>query len=103
MYVLLVNHVLYHQAVQFASYSLCFLIRYERVPQDFGTLGLPPVIDQSGQLTHITSANKAASSIYLTLAKYLYHRRWVWCAQHAPASNAMSMQAVGRILSTLTK
>ena len=60
------------------------------------------MIDQSGQLSYPVSANKTAANVFTTLSRYLYHRRWVWTMQHA-SSMPISMQAVGCMLSNLTK
>jgi len=76
--------------------------RYDRMPHDFFVLDVPPMIDQSGQLSYPVSANKTAANVFTTLSRYLYHRRWVWTMQHV-SSMPISMQAVGCILSNLTK
>ena len=76
--------------------------RYDRMPRDFFMLDVPPMIDQSGQLNYPVSANKAAANVFTTLSRYLYHRRWVWTMQHV-SSMPVSMQAVGCMLSNLTK
>ncbi|KAI0211904.1 KICSTOR complex protein SZT2 [Lamellibrachia satsuma] len=78
------------------------LIRYDRMPHDFFVLDVPPMIDQSGQLSYPVSANKTAANVFTTLSRYLYHRRWVWTMQHV-SSMPISMQAVGCMLSNLTK
>ena len=87
--------------IDIALISYLFL-RYERMPFDFTTLETPPVVDHSGHLTHVVSANRAASSIFTTLSRYLYHQRWIWSVQHG-ASMPITTQAIGKILSNLAK
>ena len=80
-----------------------FIYRYERMPSDFMTLELPVSSDQSSQYVHvISSANRTASSVFTTLSRYLFQRRWVWSVQHS-SSMQITTQAIGRILSTITK
>jgi hypothetical protein len=74
---------------------------YERMPHDFSTTDMPPQLERCGYMMALT-ANKVAFNIYTTLSRYLFHRRWVWSVQHG-SSMPVSMQAIGRILSNLTK
>ena len=80
-----------------------FLLRYERMPNDFMTLELPSSLDHSSQYVQvISSANRTASSVFTTLSRYLFQRRWVWSVQNS-SSIQITTQAIGRILSTITK
>ena len=76
------------------------LYRYERMPTDFMTLDVPAAADS--HYMQIITANRTASSIFTTLSRFLFHRRWVWTVQHN-ASMQITTQAIGRILSTITK
>ncbi|KAK7862806.1 hypothetical protein R5R35_004159 [Gryllus longicercus] len=86
------------------------LIRYERMPSDFGTVVFPdgtqPICINKH---HIISAygmagpnSSAGSGLLTTLSRYLHHRRWIWAAQDS-AEASLGIPAVARILSTITK
>ncbi|XP_014668477.1 PREDICTED: protein SZT2-like [Priapulus caudatus] len=82
------------------------LIRYEKLPTDFlvglhQTHTVSPYHSMSS-LTSTSTTNKNASSMFSTLSRYLHHQRWVWGAQNETAY-PISMQALGKILATLTK
>ncbi len=80
------------------------------MPTDFLTLDVSPASDQSSQYaggTHAqaqsqSTANRQASSVLVTLSRYLLQRRWVWSVQQSAATQ-ITTQAIGRILSTITK
>ncbi|XP_063220375.1 KICSTOR complex protein SZT2-like isoform X2 [Bacillus rossius redtenbacheri] len=82
------------------------LIRYERMPSDFTTVVFPdgtqPPSTPSTPSSSLQTVNVAAGSLLTTLSRYLHHQRWVWAAQSAPAST-LGLQAIARVLSTLTK
>lgn len=86
------------------------LIRYERVPPDFGTIVFPDGTQPLGINKHhimsgyaVGAANSnAGSGLFTTLSRYLHHRRWIWAAQENPDAS-LGFPAVARILSTITK
>ena len=86
------------------------LIRYERMPEDFcSVLGFfpgrpesPGVVGRGMGQEAGRSASRNASAAFLTLSRYLRHQRWIWSVQSSP-SQAVTSQAVARILNTLCK
>ncbi|XP_013407252.1 KICSTOR complex protein SZT2 isoform X2 [Lingula anatina] len=77
------------------------LIRYEKIPEDFMSMENPYRDSAQLGMTQV-SLTKSASSLFTTLSKYLYHRRWVWSVQDK-LSSPPSLQAIGRVLTTLSK
>uniref|UniRef100_A0ABM0LXU6 Protein SZT2-like n=1 Tax=Saccoglossus kowalevskii TaxID=10224 RepID=A0ABM0LXU6_SACKO len=76
------------------------LVRYEKMPMDFSTLH---VREPENTLSVSQSRrNKAVATLFNTLSKYMYHQRWIWSA-HTGTSVQISMQAISKVLSTLTK
>ena len=74
---------------------------YERVPSDMTILEDPSRYFPS-HMTAQQIANKTVlANAFNTLSRYLYHQRWIWTIKQGKVD--ISMQAVGRILSTLTK
>ena len=84
------------------------LVRYESAPVDFSDpLGpgtkrstSPNLLGGPESQQKIQSRN--ASVAFLTLSRYLNHKRWIWSLQSSPGY-AISTTAVGRILNTLCK
>ncbi|CAG7825302.1 unnamed protein product [Allacma fusca] len=96
------------------------LIRYERVPRNLFKTLLPqnlynnltsPKAQSNQQSTfgfrptfHTPSGLtiKMGPETFNTVARYLHHRRWIWCVQSTSAS-PLSLNCASQILSTLTK
>ncbi|CAH0562057.1 unnamed protein product [Brassicogethes aeneus] len=75
------------------------LIRYERIPSSFTTVIFPDGT-QPPNSTVVPPA-PVSGSLFTTLSRYLYHKRWIWGAYH-PANPKLPDTAISRILSTLT-
>ncbi|KAF5284426.1 hypothetical protein FQR65_LT13560 [Abscondita terminalis] len=75
------------------------LIRYERIPSDFITVVFPDGT-QPGKL--LKYYPPLAGTLFTTLSRYLYHRRWIWSTSHI-INPKLELSAVARILSTLTR
>ncbi|PSN35432.1 Protein SZT2 [Blattella germanica] len=75
------------------------LIRYERMPSDFGTVVFP---DGTTPLAPGSQAKTrtAGGGLLTTLSRYLHHRRWVWAAQSGADAEE---EAIARVLATITK
>ncbi|KAL4236752.1 KICSTOR complex protein szt2 [Mactra antiquata] len=79
------------------------LIRHEKMPRDMTKLEEWVMPEVSQFLPYKTqSKSKSMVNLFNSLSKYLLHRRWIWTVQESGV-NSISMQGVGRILSTLTK
>ncbi|XP_074640655.1 KICSTOR complex protein SZT2-like [Tubulanus polymorphus] len=79
------------------------LLRYERVPRSFLTIDDGGTSYPSyGAHYHQNSQSKAASSMFTALSRYHHHHRWIWSIQNT-SHVSITMQAVGRVLSTLAK
>jgi KICSTOR complex protein SZT2 len=85
------------------------LVRYENMPTDFAdplgpctkrSSSPPPTLGAADTQQKIQSRN--ASVAFLTLSRYLNHKRWIWSLQSGPGYT-ISTAAVGRILNTLCK
>ena len=49
------------------------------------------------------AANRLSTGALMTLGRYLHHQRWVWSVQQRGCQLPISMQAIARLLSTITK
>jgi hypothetical protein len=85
------------------------LVRYENLPADFSDplgafakRGTGRGGDDPAAESHEKIQSRNASAAFLTLSRYLNHRRWIWSLQSSPCFS-VSAQAVGRILNTLCK
>ncbi|KAL3289661.1 hypothetical protein HHI36_023069 [Cryptolaemus montrouzieri] len=76
------------------------LIRYERMPQDFSTVIFP----DGTQPPHTTLSlpSPLTSSLFTTLSRYLYHKRYIWGASYS-FNSRLSDNALSWILNTITK
>ena len=74
------------------------LIRYERIPNDFySCVGYEEDLKISGV------QQKSYLSIFQTLTRSLYHKRFVWNTHHAPQTKKLNNSAISKVLSALTK
>ncbi|XP_018578793.1 KICSTOR complex protein SZT2 isoform X1 [Anoplophora glabripennis] len=76
------------------------LIRYERIPSNFTTVIFP----DGTQPRHSTLSlpSSTTGSLFTTLSRYLYHKRWIWSATHS-TNPKLPDQSISRILNTLTR
>ena len=85
------------------------------MPQDYSVVGsnlsaklaeaslnLTSSPDQNSKSAQ-AAANRVSLGHFATLSRYLCHRRWVWSVQVRDCQSPISMQAIGRVLSTITK
>ena len=97
------------------------LVRYERVPRDFFNLLEPayvisnsrtssPIFSNSnGKRDNYSSSRQIHGGVFLILARYLSHERWLWNLkvamdrQSSAAAIPLSPSAVVRIHSTLVR
>lgn len=75
--------------------------RYERMPSDFTTVIFPDGTQPPISLQSLP-ASPLAGTLFTTLSRYLYHKRWIWSTSHV-ANHKLELSAVSRILSTITK
>ncbi|KDR22159.1 hypothetical protein L798_02722 [Zootermopsis nevadensis] len=75
------------------------LIRYERMPSDFGTVIFPDGTMPLAPASQ-TKSRTAGGGLLTTLSRYLHHRRWVWAAQSGADAEE---EAIARVLATITK
>ncbi|KAF5294731.1 hypothetical protein FQA39_LY00215 [Lamprigera yunnana] len=75
------------------------LIRYERIPKDFSTVIFPDGTQPGKTVRYYPSL---VGSLFTTLSRYLYHKRWIWSTSHV-VNPKLELSAVSRILSTLTR
>ncbi|XP_046683213.1 KICSTOR complex protein SZT2-like isoform X2 [Homalodisca vitripennis] len=73
------------------------LIRYERMPSEFGTVVFP----DGTQPQTDSKPPRPTSSLVTTLSRYLHHRRWIWTA--SAANHNLGVPTVSRILAILTQ
>ncbi|KAH0819001.1 hypothetical protein GEV33_003789 [Tenebrio molitor] len=76
------------------------LIRYERLPSDFSTVIFPDGTQPPHNTMNVPSPLTA--SLFTTLSRYLYHKRWIWSASHSSNPRLLD-NAISRILTTLTR
>lgn len=101
----------YHSSPPKSKENLCctllqkplekFLIRYERMPSDFTTVIFPDGT-QPPDGSQGLPPSPFAGTLFTTLSRYLYHRRWVWSATHS-SNLRLDHVAISRILNTLTR
>lgn len=74
--------------------------RYERIPNNFTTVIFP----DGTQPPHSTLSfpSPTTGSLFTTLSRYLYHKRWIWSATHS-TNPKLPDQSISRILNTLTR
>ncbi|XP_052100492.1 KICSTOR complex protein SZT2-like isoform X3 [Mytilus californianus] len=78
------------------------LISYERKPSDMTELEDPSKYIKSHSMTDQQIVTKATrANAFNTLSRYLHHQRWIWSVKRGKVD--ISMQAIGKILSTLSK
>lgn len=82
------------------------LIRYERMPNDLGTLTFPDGYQSAPPRTISFMNNNFATS----LSRYLFHNRWLWLIKKPAVQTIpnvclprLNVTAIARILSTITK
>ncbi|XP_008200755.1 KICSTOR complex protein SZT2 isoform X3 [Tribolium castaneum] len=76
------------------------LIRYERLPNDFSTVIFPDGTQPPN--TTMAVPGPLTGSLFTTLSRYLYHKRWIWSASHSSNPRLLD-NAISRILTTLTR
>ncbi|XP_075219216.1 KICSTOR complex protein SZT2-like isoform X2 [Lycorma delicatula] len=91
------------------SYECCILlkkplekilIRYERMPSEFGTVVFP----DGTQPSIAAKPLRPPSSLVTTLSRYLHHRRWVWAASASNGPDySLGLIPLARVLATLTE
>ncbi|CAH1153732.1 unnamed protein product [Phaedon cochleariae] len=76
------------------------LIRYERIPSNYTTVIFP----DGTQPPHspIPLPSPATGTLFTTLSRYLFHKRWIWSAS-LPSNPRLPDQSISRILKTLTR
>ncbi|XP_025829072.1 KICSTOR complex protein SZT2-like [Agrilus planipennis] len=77
------------------------LIRYERKPSDLSTVIFPDGTQPPQSLTNFASS-PLTSTLFTTLSRYLYHRRWIWSTSHN-SNPKLEEGAISRVLSTLSR
>uniref|UniRef100_A0A1Y1NFY9 Protein SZT2 n=1 Tax=Photinus pyralis TaxID=7054 RepID=A0A1Y1NFY9_PHOPY len=77
------------------------LIRYERIPTDFTTVVFPDGTQPSYTMRSFPPS-PLASTLFTTLSRYLYHKRWIWSTSHV-INPKLELPTVSRILSILTR
>uniref|UniRef100_A0A1B6LW97 C2H2-type domain-containing protein n=1 Tax=Graphocephala atropunctata TaxID=36148 RepID=A0A1B6LW97_9HEMI len=73
------------------------LIRYERMPSEFGTVVFP----DGTQPQTDAKPPRPTSSLVTTLSRYLHHRRWIWAA--SATNHNLGVPTISRILAILTQ
>ncbi|CAG9759252.1 unnamed protein product [Ceutorhynchus assimilis] len=76
------------------------LIRYERVPNTFTTVVFPDGTHPPDSSSYLSSP--VTGSLFTTLSRYLFHKRWIWSAKH-PSNLRLPDASISRILNTLTR
>ncbi|KAJ8945629.1 hypothetical protein NQ314_009160 [Rhamnusium bicolor] len=74
--------------------------RYERIPNNFTTVIFPDGTQPPHSTLNLPSP--VTGSLFTTLSRYLYHKRWIWSATH-PINPKLPDQSISRILNTLTR
>ncbi|KAK3091384.1 hypothetical protein FSP39_019468 [Pinctada imbricata] len=77
------------------------LISYERKPRDMTVLEDPSKYIPAHMTSQQMNNKVTVANAFNTLSRYLHHQRWIWTVKQGKVD--ITMQAVGRILSTLTK
>lgn len=80
--------------------------RYDKIPSNLLSplaLETPPGVTAAARFVYAKMGpTKSATHNMALLSRYLHHRRWIWAVQ-PPNAPAVSLSAVSRILSTLTR
>ncbi|XP_048517774.1 KICSTOR complex protein SZT2 isoform X3 [Dendroctonus ponderosae] len=76
------------------------LIRYERVPNTYTTVVFPDGTQPPDSSSCFSSP--VSGSLFTTLSRYLFHKRWIWSASHN-TNPRLSDTSISRILNTLTR
>lgn len=70
------------------------------MPTDFGTVIFPDGTQPPHSTLNLPSP--LTGSLFTTLSRYLYHKRWIWSAAHYSNLKLTDM-AIARILNALTR
>ncbi|VEN57127.1 unnamed protein product, partial [Callosobruchus maculatus] len=76
------------------------LIRYERIPNSYTTVVFPDGT-QPPHTSCLSLPSPVTGSLFTTLSRYLFHKRWIWSAT-LQANPKLPDNSISRILSTLT-
>ncbi|CAH1982611.1 unnamed protein product [Acanthoscelides obtectus] len=76
------------------------LIRYERIPNNYTTVVFPDGT-QPPHTSCLSLPSPVTGSLFTTLSRYLFHKRWIWSAT-LQANPKLPDNSISRILSTLT-
>lgn len=71
------------------------------MPNDFTTVVFPDGTQPPLTLQTLPPS-PFTGTLFTTLSRYLYHRRWIWSATHS-SNLRLDCAAISRILSTLTR
>ncbi|XP_030748432.1 LOW QUALITY PROTEIN: KICSTOR complex protein SZT2-like [Sitophilus oryzae] len=75
------------------------LIRYEKVPNSYTTVVFPDGTQPPDNSSCFSSS--VSGSLFTTLSRYLFHKRWIWRANYAPNPKLPDL-STSRILNALT-
>nr|CAH7745694.1 unnamed protein product [Callosobruchus chinensis] len=76
------------------------LIRYDRIPNSYTTVVFPDGT-QPPHTSCLSLTSPVTGSLFTTLSRYLFHKRWIWSAT-LQANSKLPDNSISRILSTLT-
>ncbi|XP_050313415.1 KICSTOR complex protein SZT2-like [Anthonomus grandis grandis] len=76
------------------------LIRYERVPSTYTTVVFPDGTQPPDSSSGFSSS--VCGSLFTTLSRYLFHKRWIWSASFPP-NPRLPDASISRILNILTR
>lgn len=71
------------------------------MPSDLTTVVFPDGTRPPNALQNLPPS-PLAGTLFTTLSRYLYHRRWIWSTSNV-VNPKLEMTAISRILSTLTR
>lgn len=71
------------------------------MPSDFTTVIFPDGTQPPNSLQSLP-VSSLSGTLFTTLSRYLYHKRWIWSTSHITNAK-LEMAAISRILSTLTR
>ncbi|XP_069157334.1 KICSTOR complex protein SZT2 isoform X2 [Procambarus clarkii] len=79
------------------------LIWYDKMPSNLLSIVPETPISSSTKSIYLKlGTTKSATHNMALLSRYLHHRRWIWAVQ-APSAPSVSLNAVARILNTLSR
>lgn len=99
---------------QFSKPIERLMVRYDHIPSDFTNM-LEPAFDSlsnkngmkfTRRIVNIFGGiihERPSSGTYLTLSRYLHHRRWIWTVQYKESPVLMPEASITRILTTLLR